>query len=375
MKKKWLACVALLLALLLAAGCAQTDTAAEGGDTSTETGETSDSATVSGEKLQVYLIVSYLGDQSYWDSEAAGFNRALEDFSDQIEGEIIEATDDPTKAINAAYEACDSGADLVFLTQQADVLREVAEQYPDVMFVHIEEEISDVENCYSVGFNVSEAAFLGGMAAADVAKDGNNVLGYIGALDDTVILQEFLMGYIQGAKYYSPDVSIVTNYVGSFSDPETARTQATVQYNEASADVIFACAGGSGNGVHTAAAELGKAVIGVDSDQSLAYDENDPIHDVFVTSVVKEVGNVVYDCIEKLLAGTLAGNTYEIVGVQQNAAGIVRNDLYTSSVSEEGQAAIDQAQGDIQSGTITVENTFGKTAEEIQATLDELLAS
>ena len=41
------------------------------------------------------------------------------------------------------------------------------------------------------------------------------------------------------------------------------------QYNDAGADVIFACAGGSGNGVHNAAEEAQKFVIGVDSDQSL----------------------------------------------------------------------------------------------------------
>ena len=40
------------------------------------------------------------------------------------------------------------------------------------------------------------------------------------------------------------------------------------QYNDAKADVIFACAGGSGNGVHNAAGEADKYVIGVDSDQS-----------------------------------------------------------------------------------------------------------
>lgn len=366
-KTTWFVSMLLVLSLLLTACGSSTSNEPDSGAPA----DNSDS----GDKLKVCLIVSALGDLSYWDSEADGFNRALNDYSDRVEGKIVEATDDPTKVLNAAYEACEEGADLVFITQQSDPLREVAEQYPDVMFVHIEEEISDLDNCYSVGFNVSEAAFLGGIAAADVAERGNNVIGYIGGMDEVVILQEFLMGYIQGAKYYDPDVSIVTNYVGSFSDPETAKTQATVQYTEANADIIFACAGGSGNGVHTAAADLGKLVVGVDSDQSLTYGESDPIHNVFVTSIVKQVGNVVYSCIESMLNGTLKGSTYEVVGVQQGAAGIVQNDLYNQYVSDEGKAAIEEATKAIADGEIVVENTFDKTGDEISAILNELMAS
>ena len=106
----------------------------------------------------------------------------------------------------------------------------------------------------------------------------------------------------RGAKAYNPDVQIVYNYVGGWNDPDTARTQAMTQYNDAGASVIFACAGGSGNGVHTAAGETGKYVLGVDSDQSLLYAEDANIQERFATSVIKEVGNAIYNVIGQYLS-------------------------------------------------------------------------
>ena len=137
-----------------------------------------------------------------------------------------------------------------------------------------------------------------------------------------------MWGYIQGAKAYNPDIKIVYNYVGAWNDPDTAKTQAMTQYNDAKADVIFACAGGSGNGVHNAAGEADKYVIGVDSDQSLLYADDETIRSKFATSVVKEVGNAVYNVIgEWLDNGELPYGEYEILGLADGAVGIVEGDV------------------------------------------------
>ena len=97
------------------------------------------------------------------------------------------------------------------------------------------------------------------------------------------------------------------------------------QYNDAGADVIFACAGGSGNGVHNAAEEAQKFVIGVDSDQSQLYEDDKAIQEKFLTSVVKEVGNAVYNVIgEYLDNGTLPYGEYEVLGLSDGCL------LYTS---------------------------------------------
>ena len=248
----------------------------------------------SGEKKQVYVFIRDRGDLSYWDSMAAGGDRSVTDYADRADVHVVETTADLQANLQAMYEAADKGADLIITASDfKDNLVEVANEYPDIAFTIISEDVIDQcenNNAYGVDFATSQAAFLGGIAAADIAANGaegmdpTNVIGFIGGMDESLVIQEFLWGYIQGAKYYNPDVKIVYNYVGAWNDPDTAKTQAMTQYNDAGADVIFACAGGSGNGVHNAAEEAQKFVIGVDSDQSLQYVDDKAIQEKFATS-------------------------------------------------------------------------------------------
>ena len=188
-----------------------------------------------------------------------------------------------------------------------------------------------------------------------------------------MVIQEFLWGYIQGAKAYNPDIKIVSNYVGGWNDPDTAKTQAMTQYNDAKADVIFACAGGSGNGVHNAAGETGKYVIGVDSDQSLLYADDKTIQSRFATSVVKEVGNVVYNVIGEWLDndGELPYGEYKILGIDDGAVGIVEGDVLNGLLSDEGKAALEAAKAGIADGSIEVKSALGKSQDEVKAFINE----
>ena len=223
----------------------------------------------SGEKKQVYVFIRDRGDLSYWDSMAAGGDRSVTDYADRADVHVVETTADLQANLQAMYEAADKGADLIITASDfKDNLVEVANEYPDIAFTIISEDVIDQcenNNAYGVDFATSQAAFLGGIAAADIAANGaegmdpTNVIGFIGGMDESLVIQEFLWGYIQGAKYYNPDVKIVYNYVGAWNDPDTAKTQAMTQYNDAGADVIFACAGGSGNG----AVSLFVAAIGI----------------------------------------------------------------------------------------------------------------
>lgn len=191
-------------------------------------------------------------------------------------------------------------------------------------------------------------------------------------MDESLVIQEFLWGYIQGAKAYNPDIKIVYNYVGAWNDPDTAKTQAMTQYNDAKADVIFACAGGSGNGVHNAAGEADKYVIGVDSDQSLLYADDETIRSKFATSVVKEVGNAVYNVIgEWLDNGELPYGEYEILGLADGAVGIVEGDVLNGLLSDEGKAALEAAKAGIADGSVEVKSALGKSQDEVKAFINE----
>lgn len=253
LQKRMLLLVALMLVLSAFAGCSNATPAASD-MTASDTAADNSASTVSdtaapADKAQVYVFIKHRGDLSYWDSIAEGGDKAAADFADRADVKVIETTEDLTANLNAMYEAADAGADLIITAgDYKDNFIEVAKEYPNIACAMISENIADqASNIYCFDFSVSQAAFLAGVAAADRAKqDGSDTIGFIGGMDETMIIQEFFVGYIQGAKYYNPDIKIVYNYVGGWADPDTARTQALAQYNDAGADVIFACAGGRG---------------------------------------------------------------------------------------------------------------------------------
>lgn len=344
--------------------------------------ENKDKTSDSGEKKEVYVFIRDRGDLSYWDSMAEGGDRSAKEYKDRANVHVVETTADLQANLQAMYEAADAGADLIITASDfKDNLVEVANEYPDIAFTIISEDVLDQcenDNTYGVDFATSQAAFLGGIAAADIAAVGaegmepTNVIGFIGGLDESLVIQEFLWGYIQGAQYYNPDIKIVYNYVGAWNDPDTAKTQAMTQYKDAKADVIFACAGGSGNGVHNAAAEAGKYVMGVDSDQSKLYEDDQEIQKRFATSIVKELGNAVYNVIGEYLDNeTLPFGEYEILGLADGAVGIVEGDVLNNLLSDKGKEMLESARKGIEDGSIKVESVIGKGQDEVKAFIDE----
>lgn len=362
--------VALLLAMLMAMSML---TACGGGETGKETGN---------EKAEIYLLIKARGDLSFWDSMAEGADRAAVDFADKANVHVIETTFDNQANLNAMYEAAEKGADMIITAGDfIDNMLTVADEYPEIAYLMVGEKIPEgLDNVYAIDFQVSHAGFLAGVAAADVASQGlagtsaNKVVGFIGGMDEQVVIQEFFLGYIQGAKWYDAETEVVYNYVGDWGNPDKGRTQALAQYKDMNADVIFACAGGSGNGVHQAASEVGKYVIGVDSDQSASYSEQPDIQKCFVTSVLKKMGNGVYNVVERFLNGeTLPFGKYEILGMAEDAVGIVENDLFKAAVSEAGKAKIEDAKKGIADGSIEVVAALGKDQATIQADIQAAL--
>lgn len=383
--KNWKRFAALGMAVAVTGGMM---TGCGGSDTAEETttaaaaadGETTEAAEVadSGEKKEIYVFIRDRGDLSYWDSMAEGADRAVTDYADRANVHVVETTADVQANLQAMYEAADAGADLILTASDfKDNVVEVSNEYADIAFTIISEDIIDQcenGNVYGVDFATSQAAYLGGIVAADIAATGtdtveaSNVIGFVGGMDESLPIQEYLWGYIQGAKAYNPDVKIVYNYVGAWNDPDTAKTQSMTQYNDAGAAVIFACAGGSGNGVHNAAAEAGKYVLGVDSDQSLLYADDQDIQSRFATSVVKEVGNAIYNVIGRYLdEGTLPFGEYEIMGLADGAVGIVENEALDAVLSDQGKEALEAAKEGIADGSLTVNSAIGKEQDEIKA--------
>ncbi len=386
--KKRIALILMVLALLITSvACGgdpkpkPTPTDPKGSEEAPKTDVTDPPAPHSEEKAEIYVLIKNRGDLSFWDSIASGGDRAAVDFADKANVYVIETTADVMANLDAMYEAVDKGANLIITAgDYKDNVAQLAVEHPEVGFVMISEDMTKDgdNNIYCIDFRVSEAAFLGGVVAADIASsDKDNVaatktVGFIGGMDEVTVIQEFLLGYIQGAKFYDPETKIVTNYVGGWNDPDTAKTQAVTQYKDAGVDVIFAAAGASGNGVHTAAAQENRYVVGVDTNQALMY-ENDPeIKATFVTSVLKELGNGIYATITRFLNEGLPYGEYEILGLEEAAVAIVEDDHLASLLSEKGKQKLEEAKAGIISGDVEVVSAIGKDQTEIKALIETL---
>lgn len=169
----------------------------------------------------------------------------------------------------------------------APAIAKAAKLFPGQAFVVIDS-VVNLPNVQSIVFSEEQGAYLAGALAAMNTK--SNVIGFVGGMD-VGLIAKFSCGYIQGARYVSPNIVVLKNYVGStlnaWNDPSKAIELAKSQI-ERGADVLFAAAGGSGRGVYLAAHEANVLAIGVDSNQ------NSLQPDSMLTSMVKKVGQAVY---------------------------------------------------------------------------------
>lgn len=241
-------------------------------------------------------------------------------------------------------------------------IQDIAEQRPNNQFA-IVDEVVDADNVASIMFKEAEGSFLAGVAAAKQTK--TNKVGFIGGID-TPLIKKFEVGFTAGVKSINPDIEVVSQYAGGFDKADIAKEMANSMYKQG-VDIIFHAAGGSGNGVFTAATELKQAdnnanvwVIGVDSDQ---YEEgNVPGTDlnITLTSMIKRVDIAVKDLTTKAMEGNFPGGETIQYGIDSGAVGVVTTGDH---LSEDTLTAINEWTEKIKAGEVEIPTT----QEELEA--------
>lgn len=140
--------------------------------------------------------------------------------------------------------------------QLKDAIEEEATNNPDKNFVMVDEVIEGLDNVTSATFQSNEAAYLAGLAASYTTK--TDVVGFIGGVQ-VGLIESFDAGFQQGvndgAKALDKDIRIISQYAGAFDAPDKGRTIAQGIYGQ-DADVIYAAAGATGNGMFQEAKSL-----------------------------------------------------------------------------------------------------------------------
>ncbi|PAZ11439.1 BMP family ABC transporter substrate-binding protein [Streptomyces sp. SA15] len=324
-------------------------------------GSTSTSGS-SGEKGNMGLAIAYdvggKGDQSFNDAAYAGLEQAKKEFGyDTADIEPNEGETDADKTQRLVSLAKQGHNPVIGVGYAyAPAVKEAAEKYPDTTFGIVDDSTISAKNVADLVFSEEQASYLAGVAAAKSTK--SNVVGFVGGVDIPLI-HKFQAGFAQGVKDTDPKVQVLSQYLtqtaeeGGFSSPDKGKTAAEGQI-EKKADVVYAAAGLSGQGVIEAAAANKVWAIGVDSDQ-YQQEALAKYKDSILTSAMKDVAKAVYNLAKSVEDG-------------KPETGIVRGDLKTGEVGlsnsnpkfaddAEVQEAIKTAKEKIISGEIKVKSS------------------
>ena len=386
MKKIFALLLALVMVFSLVACASKTETPAtetktEETATETTTEEKTEEPAAEEEKAEepaaeegkvyniAFLVNGNLGDKSFFDSAEAGLAQLKADGRiDYVTIEMGGTDEDQPTWLSTLYDVSeDGGYDLIVCGtyQMPDYLKEVATQYPDQLYAIFDDTtyVGENQNVVNLSYRQNDMGYLIGVYAACMTVDTNvaninedAVVGFVGGVDSPVI-NDFLIGFIEGAQSVNPDIKVDTRYTNDYVDTAIAKEYGLSMINDNKCDIIWGVAGNAGNGAAEAALETGKAwFIGVDSDQELTFSPD--LAAITLTSGLKNIGNSLVWLFDEWDAGrTYWGQVVEL-GIAEGGVGIVTDKNYDKLASAETKAAVEAAQNAILNGEVVVDSAL-----------------
>lgn len=333
-----------------------------------------------------YVINGVLGDKSFFDSGQRGMDMIMDEYDAEVN--TIELGIDPANWESGLLDAmADSESYDVLVAgtfQMIDYMAANAHLYPDKTFIFFDASMpyagsadnpdlcpDGCANVYSITYKQNEGSFLAGVYAAAMSDSGAlgedaaaaaPIIGAVGGQDIPVI-NDFIVGYEQGACLVNPESSSLVQYAGSWNDPARGKEIALAMY-EQGASIVFQVAGGTGVGVFEAAQEQSRFAIGVDSDQATIIADTDPEQaERVLTSMMKNVDLSLYRAIGLYLDGSLPVGSAEGLGIAEQGVGLAVNDIYTAATPQEVQDLIAAVQEAVIAGEIPVNTVFAAEGE------------
>lgn len=239
-----------------------------------------------------FVFVSPIGDAG-WTFQHDTARRALEaEFGDSIRTSFVENVREGADAERVIREFAAGGAKAVFATSfgYMNYVERVAEQFPDVAFLHA--------TGYKSGANFSnynarfyEGRYLTGVIAGHMTQ--SNTLGYVAAFPIPEVLQG-INAFTMGARSVNPDVEVRVIWVNSWYDPGREREAAMTLISQG-ADMVTHHT--DSTAIVQAAEERGVFAFGYHSDMS-KYGPT-----AHLTATTHHWGEFYIDTVRQVLAG------------------------------------------------------------------------
>lgn len=379
MKKLISIALAAILLAALTAGCGAPPANTAPKDNAPATQAPADQEAGAKAPRVVLAVAGTLGDKSYFDSANEGIEAIKAEYG--CETKVLEMGTDQSKFASSYEDLIDEGWDLIIVIgiNAGQPMLDVAAKYPEQKFILVDELIDfsngQNANVFTMNHKTYEGSYLiGALAALCTSSSMPNMnpdkaIGFVGGMDIPVI-NDFLVGYLQGAKSVDPDVKVTIGYISSFTDAAKGKEIGLSMFNT-NVDAVYQAAGGAGLGALDAAAETGKYAFGTDADQSELFKADEKKANAILASMLKRVGNSIRITVKDYMDGALKFGTNRDFGTAEDCIAITdTNQWYTKNVPQDIQKQVADIKAKVKSGEIKVK-TFYEMSEEEFTTLKD----
>ncbi len=347
-KRLWMIFVLMLIFGLVLAGCggdtADTGTdadVAESADTADEAADetTDETAEETGdeEPLNVaFVYVAPIGDLGWSFAHDQGRLQMEEALGDQIETVFIENVPEGPESERVIRDFVQKGNDLIIATSfgYMDPMLTVAEEFPDVQFVHISG-FKNAPNMSNVFGRIYQPRYLSGLAAG--AATESNIIGYVAAFPIPEVIRG-INAFTRGVRDVNPDAEVRVVWTNTWFGPPEEKEAADALL-ASGADVIAQHQ--DTPEPQKAAADAGGVSISYNSDMS------EVVGDTVLTGPVWNWGVKYIEIAEQVMDGTYDGDESYWGGLSE---GVVDLAPYSDRVSQETKDLIAEKRGEIESG-------------------------
>ena len=343
------ALLVLPLAALLA-GCNPSNPpsgSGSGGNTPSNGAASSGSTTTApagGKPFKVGLVTTGSLTGSGWNALAG---KGLDQIKNELHADVKNQSSSEAEAEETLRGFARDGFRLVFAHggEYQDAAKRVAQENPDTIFVVSTGEVQGT-NLASLRFDLGDAAYLAGMAAAALSKSGK--AGQIGGQSFPPVKQAFEL-FEKGGKTIKPSFTTSTTYLGNWSDANAAKEKALGMIRDG-ADIIFQNADAAGQGVFDAAKSTkDKQVLVIGSNAN----QNDLMPDVIAASAVLDVPKAFLAIARDVQGGTFKGAVYK-EDLKSGNVYLAINPAFKDKIPAEVTKKIEQAEADLKSGKLTL---------------------
>lgn len=375
--KKFLSLLLAIMMIFTLAGCNNA------GGNSGNGGGSDEPVDLTGKPLRILQFVSQsIGNLSCEDLVYEG----IQDFCGRTGSTVktFELNGDDSRVEAQLNELCSSGEYDVVITgywNMQEYIEQAALAFPNIKFmafdctINFDEHPELKNNVSSYLCKQNTLAFAAGALGALITESGKGlandekVIGFVGGGRITAI-DDFLIGYIQGAQYVDPEVEVLYSYVGNWEDTPVAKELATDQYNKG-ADVVFGVCAPASFGVCEAAYEAKRYAFGVDTDHSGQLKTSHPEQAEYtVSSAVKQFGYAIRDGLDSIYNGTVKWGVNNSFDFDTGYLEMLETDMFNSQIKEgmpDEYAAYQAIVADLLAGKIEVGTAVGADQAYIDA--------